>query len=86
MLKTMVLAGLLAMGTTAQASAQGAAADVAVVPPSLSTGAAQRGCHDASDAWLPGTLQIDERARATDPAPPARQVDRAPAPIDCVLV
>ncbi len=85
MLRSLALAGLLAVGTTASALAEVSIAEAPTATPVPSAGQSVPGCHGGLGPWLPGTLQVDERERAPLPAEGGVQVERAPAQADCAL-
>ena len=85
MLRSLALAGLLAVGTTASALAQDSMAKAPMATPVPSAGQSDPGCRGGLGPWLPGTLQVDERERAPLPAEGGTPVERAPAPADCAL-
>ena len=84
MLRSLALAGLLTVGMTAPALAEGSTA--AAAPPAPSAGQSAPRCHGGLGPWLPGTLQVDDRERAPLPAERGTRVERAPAAGDCALV
>ena len=86
MLKSLVLAGLIAIGTTASAFAEGSSTDLLAVSASAGDRPSEQGCHDASKPWLPGTLQIDERTQPPIQAEPDPLFERAPVITGCALV
>ena len=85
MLRSLALAGLLAMGTTASALAAVSTAEVTTPPLAPSAGQSEPGCRGGLGPWLPGTLQVDDRERAPLPAERGARVERAPAPADCAI-
>ena len=85
MLRSLALAGLLAVGTTASALAEVSTAEEAAAPAAPSAGQSEPGCNGGLGPWQPGTLQVDERERAPLPTERGTRVERAPAPADCAL-
>lgn len=86
MLKGMMFAGLLATVTAGPVFAEASKVDMAVSRSPMGSGAGEQPCYDASNAWLPGTLQIEQRAPPTGRVGPEQRIERAPRQVDCALV
>ena len=69
MLRSLALAGLLALGTTASALA--GISTAAAATPSQSAGQSEPGCRGGLGPWQPGTLQVDDGAPRAQGAPTA---------------
>lgn len=84
MLKTGLLAGALMAGFAIPALAAPALAEAPRHPGGETAGV--HGCRGESQDWLPGALQIDERAAPERGGAAGQAVERAPAAPDCALV
>ena len=86
MLKSTAVAALLAMSAAFPAFADGSGHEATAGLAMTAERTAEAGCHGASDAWLPGTLRIEERGGAILTDDVGRDAERSAVPLDCALV
>ena len=83
MVKSMMFAGMFAMGVTAPVFAETLVPDGTAPGTALAYADNEHGCNSASGSWLPGTLQIDDGTRTKNQAAPAEWPRRGQTPADC---
>ena len=84
MLKVLLIPGFLAI--TAVAFVDRSLAGPSEPALMIAVGPADPGCSDASEPWLPGSLQIKDRSGSPNDADAELRIKRAQTPSDCVLV